>query len=204
MLGPRLFWFIPPWHPAPAPHFNPLYAQITIILVHLSKEFKVLHFNSWLSLRNLRNVMFWIPSKNRKAEEEMLFSLPFIYDWEFLCSRKPLPNSQAAQVALQPSSFCSVINRREKSREEGKMPPKGRARSPCAASAAHHTCGTLNRPLKYYDMEKITLCFNLSTKEQSNYTAKHSRGRPNKEKSKKIWWKFLRGLTMFNHASGLN
>lgn len=45
----------------------------------------------------------------------------------------------------------------------------------------------LSRPLKYYDMEKITLCFNLSTKEQSNYRAKQSPGRPNKEKSKKIW-----------------
>lgn len=73
-----------------------------------------------------------------------------------------------------------------------------------SASAAHHTCGTLSRPLKHYDMEKITLCFNLSTKEQSNYRAKQSPGRPNKEKSKKIWWKFLRGLPMFNHASGLN
>lgn len=88
----------------------------------------------------------------------------------------------------------------EKGRQWEPTPP---IMSPCA-SAAHHTCGTLNRPLKYYDMEKITLCFNLSTKEQSNYRAKHSRGRPNKEKSKKIWWKFLRGLTMFNHASGLN
>lgn len=100
--------------------------------------------------------------------------------------------------------FTSDENKRKGRGKKGRQwEPTPPIMSPCA-SAAHHTCGTLNRPLKYYDMEKITLCFNLSTKEQSNYRAKHSRGRPNKEKSKKIWWKFLRGLTMFNHASGLN
>lgn len=109
------------------------------------------------------------------------------------------------------TSFCraaKVMRRKKKKkgreREKEKLP---RAHTPImapCAPAAHHTCGTLNHPLKYYDMEKITLCFSLSTKEQSNYRAKHSRGRPNKEKSKKIWWKFLGGLTMFNHAPGLN
>lgn len=54
-------------------------------------------------------------------------------------------------------------------------------------SAVHQAQGTLSRPLKHYEMEKITLWFNLSTMEQSNYRAKQSPGRPNKEKSKKIW-----------------
>lgn len=110
----------------------------------MSNEFQVLHFNSWFSLRNLENVMFLIPSKNRRVGKELgcfVVFFKFICDWEFLCSRKPLPNSQEAQVPLQPSSFCRGSEREGKRAEKkGKIPRKPRARSPCAASAAHQTC----------------------------------------------------------------